>query len=123
MGGYGALRLGAKYPKVFKASSGLSSIMNFDELGQFVEDFSALKNSVKARENVSGTLLENKDSLNPFRFDCGVDDTLFGSNRALHEFLKAYGISHEFHQYEGGHNWEYWQRHIAETLIFFAKQL
>jgi enterochelin esterase-like enzyme len=123
MGGYGALRLGAKYPKVFKAFSGLSSIMNFDELGQFVEDFSALKNSVKARENVSGTLLENKDSLNPFRFDCGVDDTLFGSNRALHEFLKAYGISHEFHQYEGGHNWEYWQRHIAETLIFFAKQL
>ncbi len=51
MGGYGALRLGAKYPKVFKAFSGLSSIMNFDELGQFVEDFSAFKGiSVKARE-------------------------------------------------------------------------
>ncbi|MDP1815631.1 MAG: alpha/beta hydrolase-fold protein, partial [Leadbetterella sp.] len=32
MGGYGALRLGAKYPHLFKAFSGLSSITHFEQL-------------------------------------------------------------------------------------------
>jgi putative tributyrin esterase len=123
MGGYGALRLGAKYPKVFKAFSGLSSIINFDELEQFVEDFSALKSAVRNQENVLEILLENKDNLNPFRFDCGTDDTLFTSNLALHELLELNQIPHEFYQFDGGHSWEYWSEHIGETLIFFGEQL
>jgi enterochelin esterase-like enzyme len=88
-----------------------------------VEDFPALKNVVKARENVIEVLLTAKGNLNPFRFDCGIDDTLFKSNLELHELLKSHEISHEFHQYDGGHSWEYWSEHIGETLIFFGEQL
>lgn len=123
MGGYGALRLGAKYPEVFKSFSGLSSIINFNEMEQFVEDFSALKNAVKIEESVADILLENKEKLNPFRLDCGKDDTLFASNVALHELLKSHEIPHQFRQHSGGHSWEYWTEHIGETLIFFGDQL
>lgn len=123
MGGYGALRLGAKYPDIFKSFSGLSSIINFNELEQFVEDFSALKNAVKIEENVPELLLSKKGNLNPFRFDCGKDDSLFTSNVALHELLTNHEIPHQFHQHSGGHSWEYWSGQIGETLIFFAEQL
>jgi hypothetical protein len=48
-------RYGAKYPKVFKAFSGLSSIINFNELEQFdVEDFSALKSAINQRKKCAG---------------------------------------------------------------------
>ena len=42
MGGYGALRIGARYPETFKAFSGLSSITNFPQFDAFVQDFEAL---------------------------------------------------------------------------------
>lgn len=60
MGGYGALRLGAKYPSVFTAFSGLSSITCFDQICEFVENFGLLKASVKSEENVIDIMLVNK---------------------------------------------------------------
>lgn len=123
MGGYGALRIGAKYPKVFKAFSGLSSITRFEEMGQFVEDIERVKSSVKKDENVLEIMLENKDWLNPFRFDCGKQDQLFVPNQVLHTELIANGIIHEFYEYEGEHSWDYWKKHIEDTLVFFGKRI
>ena len=123
MGGYGALRIGAKYHRLFKAFSGLSSIVNFDELEQFVQDFDGLKNAVKSQENVLEILQENRDEMGPFRFDCGEDDTLFDANVALHKSLIKEGVRHEFIRHPGAHNWDYWHDHIGETLRFFAQQL
>lgn len=123
MGGYGALRIGAKYPEVFKAFSGLSSITFFDEFEHFVEDFDTLKEAVIKEEKVFDVISENKGKIAPFRFDCGSKDTLYGGNVSLHEQLEETKIPHEFYTYEGEHSWEYWKENIAETLQFFAKQL
>lgn len=119
MGGFGALRLGAKYPQIFKAFSGLSSITHFSQMEQFVEDFAALKNDATEQDGVLDWLVKNKEILPPFRFDCGDADVLLEHNRELHQALEKNGISHEYFEYEGGHSWEYWQTHIEETLLFF----
>jgi len=121
MGGYGALRLGAKYPQLFKAFSGLSSITRFEQLGKFVENFDLLKASVLKEEEVLDVILEYKDTLRPFRFDCGSKDILFEANVALHKQLTAQGIKHDFYVYDGEHSWGYWQQHIVESLLFFAQ--
>lgn len=121
MGGYGALRIGAKNRHRFKAFSGLSSITTFEQLEQFVEDFEQLKQSVVQEENVLDVLLQFKDSLSPFRFDCGEEDLLYDANRQLHEQLIVNHIPHEFCIHSGEHNWEYWTQHIAETLVFFSR--
>ncbi|RFS13508.1 alpha/beta hydrolase family protein [Emticicia sp. C21] len=125
MGGYGAMRLGAKYPQVFKSFSGLSSITEFSQLKQFLEnnDDTILKENVSVEEDTLQWLLANKSLLPPFRFDCGKDDILIGANRKLHQELVANNIQHIYEEYPGKHEWPYWQEHIVDTLVFFDKFL
>jgi putative tributyrin esterase len=125
MGGYGALRLGAKYSNVFKAFSGLSSVTTFQEMGQFMEnqDLSNLSKKVKQQEDLLSIILENKNTLNPFRFDCGSEDILIDENRNLHKALKDNNIAHIYEEFTGKHEWAYWEKHIIDTLIFFQNNL
>jgi enterochelin esterase-like enzyme len=123
MGGYGAMRLGAKYPQVFKSFSGLSSITEFSQLKQFLEnsDDTVLKKNVLAEESIIQWMLDNKSLLPLFRFDCGKDDILIEANRKLHHELAASNIPHIYQEYLGAHEWSYWHEHIADSLIFFNK--
>lgn len=123
MGGFGALRLGAKYPHKYKGISGHSSVTHFEQLKQFVvedvrgygakpEDFSVLE-----------TMLRNRADLPPIRFDCGTEDSLLGHNRELHRELKQNGIAHCYEEFPGAHDWAYWQTHLVDTLKFFGNVL
>lgn len=123
MGGYGALRLGAKYPHLFKAFSGLSSITHFEQLKQFVADFETIKNQATEQDGVIDWMIKNKADLPSFRFDCGSNDVLIEQNRKLHSELLTHNIHHIYKENPGEHSWEYWAEHIAETLIFFDSQL
>jgi len=119
MGGFGALRLGAKYPSVFRAFSGLSSITHFSQTGQFVADFEDLKDKALEQDGVLDWILQNKDVLPQFRFDCGSEDILIEYNRQLHLDLEKHQIPHTYKEFPGGHSWDYWAAHIGETLLFF----
>ncbi|GAB4033339.1 alpha/beta hydrolase [Spirosoma gilvum] len=123
MGGYGALRLGAKYLHLFSAFSGLSSITHFTQLSQFVQDFAALQAEVIEQDSVLDWMLKHKDDLPPFRFDCGLEDNLLAPNRELHQHLLAQRIPHTYEEFTGGHSWEYWQEHIGQTLRFFNQYI
>lgn len=121
MGGYGAMRIGAKYPETFTSFSGLSAITAFDQMQLFLEnhDDHDLKQNVLKQESVLEIIRANQQRLPFFRFDCGTDDLLIRYNRALHDTLHQLNIAHEYKEYPGGHNWTYWQEHIADTLRFF----
>lgn len=120
MGGYGALRLGAKYSNKFQAFSGHSSVTEVGQLSQFMEDFEGFIASVKTQESVLESLLKNKPSLSPFRFDCGNEDILIESNRQLHQALIKHQIAHSYDEFSGGHEWAYWEKHIIDSLLFFG---
>lgn len=121
MGGYGALRLGAKFGERFRGISGLSSITRFEELGDFFEnaDLSRLRAEGVTEENVFEVLRQHRHQLPPFRFDCGRADPLLEANRTLHRQLTEAGIAHGYCEHEGGHEWPYWRTHLADTLRFF----
>ncbi len=119
MGGYGALRLGAKYPHLFKAFSGLSSITHFEQLEQFVSDFQTIKNQATEQDGALDWMIKNKAILPPFRFDCGSNDVLIEQNRKLHSKLINQQIPHVYEENQGEHSWDYWKEHIAKTLLFF----
>ncbi len=123
MGGYGALRLGAKHPSIFKAFSGLSSITKFEQHKSFLENIANLEKAATNQENVLELLLQNKNSLRPFRFDCGKEDSLYTANVKLHQELLEEDIPHDFYSYDGEHSWEYWAQNIEATLRFFAKHI
>ena len=123
MGGYGALRLGAKYAHGVKGISAHSSLTHPDQLEHFVEEpIVAYRASQKEDLRVLYWIRENKEHLPPLRFDCGTDDHLIEENRKLHRDLAASGIPHQYFEFEGDHSWPYWREHIKDTLIFFEGQ-
>ena len=124
MGGYGALRLGAKYPKKYKAISGHSSITNINQMKFFVEENEANYNQEKSiNEDVFQLMLQHKNNLPSIRFDCGADDLLIDFNRTLHQKLTSENIPHIYEEFKGKHEWSYWQEHIKDTLLFFNKTI
>lgn len=124
MGGFGALRIGAKYGKMFKAISGMSSITSMPQIKLFVEE--ALKNYSQDEvtdEDVFTTMKQYREHLPPVRFDCGTSDLLLKYNRDLRGKLEKAGIPHVYDEYPGGHEWSYWAEHVIDSLKFFAANL
>jgi len=65
----------------------------------------------------------DRDELPAIRIDCGVDDFLLEDNRAFHQHLKEINIPHEYEEFPGEHNWDFWDTHIQEALRFHARAL
>ncbi|HMJ90035.1 MAG TPA: alpha/beta hydrolase-fold protein [Candidatus Acidoferrum sp.] len=121
MGGFGALRLGAKYPHRFAGASGHSSITEFEQLKLFIEEDLASYGAPAEDRSVLETILRNRDRLPPLRFDCGASDLLIEQNRALHRMLNEERVRHVYEEFPGAHEWPYWRKHVEETFRFFGK--
>ncbi len=121
MGGFGALRIGAKYGPRFRGVSGHSSITSLGQMALFVEeDLRNYHQPASVDEDVLETIIKYRNSLPPLRFDCGSADQLIEYNRKLHRELTWNGIPHTYKEYPGAHEWSYWEEHIGESLTFFA---
>ena len=123
MGGYGALRLGAKYAGLFSGISAHSAITKISEMAELAEEPLSEYLQSGPREELSPIywLCKHRRTLPELRFDCGIADKLIEGNRALHEALQAEGIAHTYEELPGGHEWSYWQRHVEKTLRFASK--
>ena len=123
MGGFGALRLGAKYPAIFRAMSGHSSATHLEQFAGVIEEPLESLGVAKEDQCVFSALAANREKLPPFRFDCGTSDSLFPANAELHRKLLEEGIQHEFGEFNGAHDWVYWETHLVDTLRFFAARM
>ena len=124
MGGFGALRLGAKYAQRFRGISAHSSITHFSQMGSFIEEPLALYGPPPVSEqSVLSAMEANRAHLPPIRFDCGVDDKLIEHNRTLHRDLERLGIPHIYEEFPGAHEWSYWEKHLEDSLRFFGQNL
>ena len=123
MGGFGALRMGGKYPERFRAISGHSSATRADQFRAFaangIEEWSAAPED----RSVIAAMERSRGLLPPIRFDCGTEDPLLEGNRILHRELEAAGIPHRYEEFPGGHTWDYWETHLVDTLRFFAERM
>jgi S-formylglutathione hydrolase FrmB len=121
MGGFGALRLGAKYPARFSGISAHSAVTTLARLRETISEPLA---DLDAFGTADGTALHwleaHRSRLPPLRFDCGTGDGLLAGNRALHAALDARGVEHVYEEFPGGHDWPYWKLHLADSLRFFA---
>jgi enterochelin esterase-like enzyme len=121
MGGYGALRLGAKHTQIFSGISAHSSITEIKEMSSFAFEPFLDKQLATDEMDVLYWCDKNRSTLPPLRFDCGVDDILIEGNRGLHNKLKQRNIEHQYVEFEGNHTWKYWRTHISSTLLFFEE--
>jgi putative tributyrin esterase len=123
MGGYGALRLGAKYAGMFRGISAHSAITRVEEMSDFVMDPFPFDQLTSHETDLLGWLEGNRNKLPPLRFDCGTSDPLLEDNRLLHSELQVRAIPHEYVEFDSGHNWLYWREHFSSSLLFFENIL
>lgn len=123
MGGFGALRLGARNGHLFGAAAGMSAITRLSEMEPFVEETMADVAEAAQHPSVLEAILANQERLPRIRFDCGTEDELMTANRLLHRQLEEAEIQHEFKENAGSHEWAYWKRHLPEVLLFLNGSL
>jgi len=120
MGGYAALRLGAKYGGVVRAVSAHSPITRMSDTGRFVAE----PGSALSEEPFLGVWIARyRATAPPLRFDCGTEDPLVDASRRLHEELTQQRVPHRYEEFRGAHDWAYWSAHLADTLLFFEETL
>ncbi|MEL6192278.1 MAG: alpha/beta hydrolase-fold protein [Bacteroidota bacterium] len=118
MGGYGAFRVGLKYPETFSGISGHSSMTSLDQMSLFVEEDWAEKLKNIPDPSILDCIGEH---IPPMRFDCGTEDELISYNRELDTAFREKGFEHIYEEFPGGHSWEYWHEHVGATYQFFDR--
>jgi putative tributyrin esterase len=122
MGGFGALRLGAKHASRVAGISAHSPVTSVANLSQHVhEPRNAYLRAGKRDTDPLYWMRRNRVPLPPIRIDCGTEDSLIESNRALHAALVKERVAHEYEEASGGHDWVYWQKQLPRTLRFVSR--
>ena len=133
MGGYGAMKLGLKYPDKFCSLSAHSGVYLHvqerlweQEQGAWMVEARRIYGTEKAcRDNDPFALAEklNPEKAPAIWMDCGVDDGLLRDTRALHEHLSRLNLKHTYNEFPGSHSWPYWNEHVQQALAFHRKVL
>lgn len=143
MGGYGAMRVGLGFPDRFSSINCHSGAVGRSGADFSSEAVRAGKHRDKPKEFVAelrrifgarpmGTshdLVElakgarAAGQLPQLQLDCGRADFLLKDSREYHRSLQKAGIPHEYHEYAGAHDWDYWDRHVQDALKFHGSHL
>ena len=134
MGGYGALYLSLRHPATFAAAASLS--------GAFIiglERFAERRPNLAHVDQLFPAGMAGRERWDLFaqvrmappdvrqglhwKLLCGTEDGLMHVNRALHHYLLATGVEHEYGEYPGAHTWPFWDAHAQECLDFLARHL
>lgn len=131
MGGYGAVKLGIKYPQLFAFSGSLSGAFdaaeNLDELrpdfrAKLDEVFGQKGSRVRTHNDVFLLLDAPHEGPYPyFYLGCGTEDFFLDTNRALVRKLSSLKIPYEYHETPGNHTWEYWDGALEPMLQAVAR--
>src|SRR5215204_795617 len=119
MGGYGAMRLGLKYPEKFASIWAHSSAFH---IGQVLGD-APIEDKQDALVTVHADRVAKLATRPEISFDCGVDDELLEHNREFHVHLETIGLAHHYAEHPGAHTWDYWDLHVQTALRQHARVL
>ncbi|MEP6833899.1 MAG: alpha/beta hydrolase family protein [Gemmatimonas sp.] len=152
MGGYGAVTIALAYPEVFAAAASHSGVLSPRYLGPkpfvapptYGRDTIGLKTAsgglwrtlrVAFGLDTMGWIARDPGRmalraktlrtgpLPALRLDCGVSDPYIEENRDFHATLTALGVSHEYAEWPGVHDWNYWRTHVPESLVFLLSHV
>ena len=139
MGGYGALKLGLKFPGTFVFAASMSGALSASTWTESeLKDPGPMRDSVLSVFGAAGSetrkandLFRIVRELTPgrvaplpyFYLDCGTEDGLLGDNQQFAALLREKKIPHEYRELPGGHSWAYWDQQVQEVLKIAAQKL
>ncbi len=126
MGGYGALRLGLKYPQLFTAVGGLSPCITPSKWGNSWHLNDAMQSMAKrgTRYDLFNAEMVKQTAGGKGRvlsILCGKQDFFYPENLAAHKALKQAGVTHQWQDLNGSHDTRFWRRSLVLQLGYFSK--
>ncbi len=126
MGGYGALRIGLGFPDRFSSVNSHSGALLHGTHPQTEAERILIFGKTPAGSSHDVLTLakkaKRKSALPRLRIDCGTDDFLLEDNRSTHAALTKLKIPHEYDEFPGNHNWDYWDLHVRQAIDFHLRQ-
>jgi len=138
MGGHGAFFIATKHSDLYSAAGSMSGVMDINTAQWAVPaEFAELRKQnfinllgpespgefIYPNYTMVAMVSKMKSSNVKYIFDCGVDDFLIKTNRALHDRLVYNGIPHEYIERPGKHEWPYWENALYYQMLFMYKVL
>lgn len=130
MGGYGALRLGLGYPDVYSSVNSHSGAVlhgakkyNQPDMAEFRRIFGPQPKGSDHDLLHLAQKAKRTGKLPKILIDCGTEDFLRGDNRKFHKRLQEMKVPHEYAEFPGSHDWDYWDAHVQDALLFHAGNL
>ena len=134
MGGFGAVKMALKRPNLFffaASFSGAHPVARDPDFGsRFGKEFERMQQifgpaDSETRRANDVYLLASKAShaaVPYFYLDCGTGDFLLHANRELAATFERAKIAYEYHEYPGGHSWNYWDARIQDVLPLLMRR-
>jgi S-formylglutathione hydrolase FrmB len=134
MGGYGALRLALGYPDRYASANSHSGAILHGRRDRPRPDGPLSREEFRRifGEHPEGTehdpvelarRAKSAGRLPRLLIDCGTEDHLVEDNRAFHGALTKLNVPHEYREFPGAHDWDYWDAHVQDALAFHAEAL
>lgn len=127
MGGYGAMKLGLKYPQMFSATASLSGAFGAARWKRPIEDpvfqklvegvYGPPDNPARAAEDPFELIKKVPEALRPQLYiSVGSGDFLLDENREFVKLLGELKVPYEYREFPGKHEWPVWDREIQVVL-------
>lgn len=129
MGGYGALKTALRYPERFNAVASFSGAVNIhsrllsDTPSISREECIGINDGVIRPEDDLYLLAEQaaKKGCPRVYMSCGLSDFLYEDNKNFREHLNKCGIPFVYEEWQGYHDWEFWEKSIKSAMHYFFK--
>lgn len=126
MGGYGALKTAMTYPERFRAAASFSGAV---ELTEFVdrkepENVAIYGDAILPENDLFGltkSLAETGKEKPELYLTCGFSDFLYEENTHYRALLDRVGYSYTYEEWEGGHEWDFWDASIKKAIAWLTK--
>jgi putative tributyrin esterase len=134
MGGFGAVKLGLRYPALFVFVGGLSSAIDvprraftlkrFQQSRHYRSIFGAAGSQTR-RDNDPFVLARNANpEAAPYFFlTCGDQEGLLPSNREFAALLAQRHFRSQFHTVHGGHDWNQWNAWLPSVFQSLSQHM
>lgn len=128
MGGYGALKCALRAPQTFSRVISLSGALDAADTAinntvpatrRYWEDVFGPAEDVSGSENdlfAAATALTDPALRPQIYMWCGTEDFLYAQNIRMRDHLRALGYDLTYEESPGDHQWQYWDKKIADAL-------
>jgi S-formylglutathione hydrolase FrmB len=132
MGGYGAMKIGLKYPQMFAAAASLSGALaaarwkrrpiEDPAIQKLIESvYGSPENPGRAAEDPFELIKKLKPEERPQLYiSTGSEDFLLEENREFVRLLAELKVPYQYREFPGKHEWSVWDREVQVVLTLQA---